>query len=150
MNLKTGACQEQALDAQRNVEFPTFNAAFTGRRTRFGYLCDQREDVVLQWPGLRKYDLDSGQMLSAWGDDAQHSGYSEPWFGAADPPQSEDHGYLIAFQWNAATQRQTLDVFDARDLAPGPVAQVLIPRHVPTGFHGCWIAAHRITGWAAR
>ena len=105
---------------------------------------------MLQWPGLRKYDLDSGQMLSAWGDDAQHSGYSEPWFGAADPPQSEDHGYLIAFQWNAATQRQTLDVFDARDLSPGPVAQVLIPRHVPTGFHGCWIAAHRITGWAAR
>ncbi|TDP61637.1 carotenoid oxygenase family protein [Roseateles toxinivorans] len=150
MNLKTGQTQEQPLDAERNVEFPTFNAALAGRRTRFGYLCDQREDVVLQWPGIRKYDLDSGEMLSAWSDDREHSWYSEPWFAAADEPQSEDHGYVIAFQWNAATRQQTLDIFDARDLSRGPVAQVALPRHIPTGFHGCWIAASRIAGWGAR
>ena len=45
---------------------------------------------------------------------------------------------------NAAEQRQTLDIFDARDLGAGPVAQVLIPRHIPTGFHGCWFAASRL------
>ena len=148
MNLATGACDEQALDADRNVEFPTCNSALTGRPTRYGYLCDQREDVVLQWPGIRKYDLGSGQMLGAWSEDAEHSWYSEPWFAAADQPQAEDHGYLIAFQWHARLQRQTLDVFDARNLGRGPVAQVAVPRHIPTGFHGCWIAAHRITHWS--
>ncbi len=150
MNLKTGETQEQALDAERNVEFPGFNAAYTGRRTRYGYLSDQREDVILQWPGIRKYDLDSGEMLSAWSDDREHSWYSEPWFAAADDPLSEDRGYVIAFQWNAALARQTLDVFDARDLSRGPVAQLAIPRHIPVGFHGCWIAASRIAGWAER
>ena len=147
MNLTTGQVQEQALDAVRNVEFPSCNSALTGRRTRYGYLADQREDVILQWPGLRKYDLDSGEMLSAWSDDPEHSWYSEPWFAAADSPRAEDHGYLVAFQWLASARRQTLDVFDARDLSAGPVAQVLLPRHVPVGFHGCWIAAPRIAGW---
>ena len=147
MNLATGQTDEQALDLQRNVEFPTCNGALTGRRTRFGYLADQLENVVLQWPGIRKYDLDSGAMLSAWSEDAHNSWYSEPWFAAADRPQAEDHGYLIAFQWNQSTQRQTLDVFDARDLSQGPAAQVLIPRHIPTGFHGCWMAASRIANW---
>jgi carotenoid cleavage dioxygenase len=27
------------------------------------------------------------------------------------------------------------------------VAQVAIPRHIPTGFHGCWMAAPRIAHW---
>jgi carotenoid cleavage dioxygenase len=147
MNLKTGATEERCLDAERNVEFPTYNAALTGRRTRYGYLIDHHPTAILQWNGIRKYDLDTGTSLSAWTDDVEHSWYSEPWFAAADDPQSEDHGYVIAFQFNAATQRETLDIFDARDLGQGPVAQVAIPRHIPTGFHGCWIAARRIAGW---
>ena len=147
MNLRTGETQERPLDPERNVEFPSINSALTGRPTRYGYLSDQREDVILQWPGIRKYDLESGAMLSAWSDDAQHSWYSEPWFAPADNAISEDHGYLVAFQWNDATKQQTIDVFDARDLNRGPVAQVLLPRHVPTGFHACWIAASRITNW---
>lgn len=147
MNLKTGTVEEQCLDAEHNVEFPSCNAALTGRHTRFGYLSDQHAVSPLQWNGIRKYDLDTGEFLSAWTDDAEHSWYSEPWFAAADAAQSEDHGYIIAFQFNDATRRQTLDIFDARDLNPGPLAQVEIPRHIPTGFHGCWIGAPRVAGW---
>lgn len=148
MNVTTGAKEERCLDPLRNVEFPTHNAARTGRRTRFGYLADQHHSRILQWNGIRKYDLDTGESLSAWTDDVEHSGYSEPWFAAADQAQSEDHGYLIAFQFNVKTKKQTLDLFDALDLDRGPVAQVAIPRHIPTGFHGCWIAARRIAGWS--
>ena len=147
MNLSTGAAEERCLDAEHNLEFPTFNAALTGRRTRFGYLADQHAQSILQWNGLRKVDLDRGTTLSAWTDSAEHSWYSEPWFAAADRPQSEDHGYLIAFQFHAMQQRSTLDIFDARDLGRGPLAQALLPRHVPVGFHGCWIGADRITHW---
>jgi carotenoid cleavage dioxygenase len=149
MNLKTGEGEERCLDAGRNVEFPSYNSALTGRRTRYGYLVDHSDHVTLQWNGIRKYDLDTGASLSAWTDDAQASWYSEPWFAAADRPRGEDHGYVIAFQFNAKTRRETLDIFDARDLGRGPVAQVAIPRHIPTGFHGCWMAAHRIPQWAA-
>ena len=148
MNLKTGAVAEQCLDAEHNVEFPSCNASLIGRRTRYGYLTDQHPSSVLQWNGIRKCDLDTGVSLSAWTDSVEHSWYSEPWFAAADHPQAEDHGYLISFQFNAATKRQSLDIFDARDLSGGPVAQVEIPRHIPAGFHGCWIAAKQIADWS--
>ena len=149
MNLKTGSVKEQCLDAEHNVEFPSCNAALMGRRTRYGYLSDQHATSALQWNGIRKYDLETGRSLSAWTDDVDHSWYSEPWFAAADNAQSEDHGYVIAFQFNAATKRETLDIFDARDLSTGPVAQISIPRHIPTGFHGCWVSAQRVARWNA-
>jgi carotenoid cleavage dioxygenase len=144
MNLKTGETQERELDGQRNVEFPTYNSARTGRFTRYGYLVDHSEVNTLQWAGIRKYDITTGECLSAWSDSLEHSWYSEPWFAAANNPQSEDHGYVIAFQWHDQLQRQTLDIFDARDLNQGPVAQVAMPVRIPLGFHGCWMAAHRM------
>jgi carotenoid cleavage dioxygenase len=32
-------------------------------------------------------------------------------------------------------------VLDARDVEAGPVASVTLPRRVPFGFHGNWMAA---------
>ena len=148
MNLDTGHADEAPLDDGHNLEFPCINAALSGQRTRFAWLADQDQRRILQWSGLRKLCLDSGRTLSAWSDSPEHSWYSEPAFAAADGPESEDHGYLISFQFDAQTRRQTLDVFDARDLSPGPIAQMLLPRHVPVGFHGCWIGAPRIDGWS--
>ncbi len=144
MNLKTGDTAEHVLNDHFNAEFPTCNARRTGRRTRYGYLVDHSDTVTLQWAGVRKFDLETGADLGGWRDDPQHSWYSEPWFAEADSPQSEDHGYVIAFQWNDALKRQTLDIFDARDLARGPVAQVELPQRLPTGFHACWIEQDRL------
>jgi carotenoid cleavage dioxygenase len=144
MNMKTGETAEHVLNTQHNAEFPSYNGRLTGRKTRFGYLVDHSETVTLQWAGVRKFDLDTGADLGGWSDDAQHSWYSEPWFAEADAPQAEDDGYLISFQWNDALQRQTLDIFDARDLACGPVAQVELPQRLPAGFHACWIERDRL------
>lgn len=144
MNLDTGEAEECCLDPQHNLEFPTVNHAQVGRPTRYGYLADQCEGEVLQFPGLRKCDLATGATLSAWRDHPSACWYAEPCFARAEGAQAEDEGYLLAFQWNAALQRQTLDIFDARDLSRGPVAQLGIPQHVPLGFHGCWMAASRL------
>ncbi|MBP6852527.1 MAG: carotenoid oxygenase family protein [Rhodoferax sp.] len=144
MNMTTGETDEHVLNPHLNAEFPSYNGRLTGRKTRFGYLVDHSETVTLQWSGIRKFDLDTGADLGAWSDDPQHSWYSEPWFAEADAPQAEDHGYVVVFQWNAALQRQTLDIFDARDIARGPVAQVALPQRLPAGFHACWIEKDRL------
>ena len=141
MELQTA---ERLLNGDHNAEFPTYNGRLTGRKTRYGYLVDHHDTTILQWSGVRKYDLATGQDLGGWSDDPQHSWYSEPWFAEADNPGSEDDGYVVAFQWNEALKRQTLDVFDAQDLAQGPIAQVELPHRVPTGFHACWIEADRL------
>ena len=144
MNVKTGATAEHVLNTQHNAEFPSYNGRLTGRKTRFGYLVDHSETVTLQWGGIRKFDLDTGADLGGWSDDADNSWYSEPWFAEADSPQTEDHGYVVTFQWNHALQRQSLDIFDARDIARGPVAQVELPQRLPAGFHACWIEKDRL------
>ena len=144
MQVKTGETAEHVLNAKYNAEFPSCNGRLTGRKTRFGYLVDHSETVTLQWSGVRKFDLDTGADLGGWSDDPQHSWYSEPWFAEADAPQAEDHGYVISFQWNDARKRQTLDVFDARNIGQGPVAQVELPQRLPAGFHACWIKKDRL------
>ena len=144
MQVKTGETAEHVLNAKYNAEFPSCNGRMTGRKTRFGYLVDHSETVTLQWSGVRKFDLDTGADLGGWSDDPQHSWYSEPWFAEADAPQAEDHGYVISFQWNDARKRQTLDVFDARNIGQGPLAQVELPQRLPAGFHACWIEKDRL------
>jgi len=144
MNVKTGETEERLLNGNYNAEFPTYNGRLTGRKTRFGYLVDHSDTVTLQWSGVRKFDLETGQDLGGWSDDDKHSWYSEPWFAEADKPQSEDDGFVIAFQWNDALQRQTLDIFDARNIAQGPVTQVELPQRLPSGFHACWIEKDRL------
>ena len=144
MNLTTGETVEHILNDKYNAEFPSINARKTGRKTQFGYLVDHSDTTTLQWSGVRKFELTTGADLGGWSDDAQHSWYSEPWFAEADAPQAEDDGYVIAFQWNNAAQLQTLDIFDAHDLAKGPIAQVELPQRLPVGFHACWIEKDRL------
>lgn len=148
MDLASGATREYPLDAERNVEFPSCNGQLAGRPTRYGYLADQHDGVVLQWPGLAKYDLVSGARLSQWSSEPAHSWYSEPWFAPADAATAEDDGYLVAFRLDARDMRCTLEVLDARDLGRGPLAVLDLPGQVPVGFHACWIRAADIPAWA--
>jgi len=143
MNLKTGATREECLDAEHNVEFPTYNSRLTGRYTRWGYLVDHDPDI-LRWTGIRKYDTDTGECVAAWSDGHDCCWYSEPWFAPADNPRSEDHGYVVSFVWNDRERTQQLQVFDALDIGKGPVARVGMPHRIPPGFHACWMKPEQI------
>jgi len=148
MNLKTGESHEECLNEKRNVEFPGYNAALTGRKTEWGYLVDHHL-TEMRWTGIRKMNLDTGESAGAWSDDHDHCWYTEPWFAPADDAKSEDHGYVIAFCWNDKTRVQELQIFDAQQIEDGPVARITLPRAVPAGFHGCWMKPNQIDGWAA-
>lgn len=147
MNVKTGESSEECLDPDNNVEFPGFDSTLTGRKTRWGYLVEHHPHGV-RWTGIRKYDTDTGICVGKWSDGHEVSWYSEPWFAPADNQQSEDHGYVVAFHWNAASEQQQLQVFDALDLSKGPVARVTIPTRIPSGFHACWMRTDQIVSAA--
>lgn len=146
MNLQTGEAREQCLNDSLNVEFPGINLRFQGRKSRWGYLVDH-DPNTLHWTGLRKFDLDTGICTSAWTDDAVNAWYSEPWFAPRvgahidAQTQAEDDGYIVVFCWNQATKIQEIQVFDAHDLNTGPLARIMLPVRVPSGFHACWIQA---------
>ena len=52
----------------------------------------------------------------------------------------EGDGWLTAVVYRGAEDRSDLLVFEARDVAKGPVAIAHMPRRVPFGFHGSWMA----------
>jgi carotenoid cleavage dioxygenase-like enzyme len=143
MSLVTGECSERCLDAEHNVEFPSYDAGKTGRYTQYAYLVDH-DPQILRWSGVCKYNTETGERLSAWTDDEAHCWYSEPWFAPADDQQREDHGYLVVFVWNDKAKTQELQVFDAADLSTGPIARVHMPRRIPPGFHACWMPSAQI------
>jgi carotenoid cleavage dioxygenase len=37
-------------------------------------------------------------------------------------------------------------VLDARDIAAGPAARILLPHRISSGTHACWAGAHEISG----
>ncbi|WP_405135201.1 carotenoid oxygenase family protein [Nocardia sp. NBC_01388] len=49
-------------------------------------------------------------------------------------------GYLMTYVYDAATDRSDLVILGATDLSAPPVASVHLPRRVPYGFHGSWLA----------
>ena len=146
MNLKTGEAFEECLNAEYNCEFPTYDTALTGVKSKYAYLVDHNPKT-LHWTGIRKFDTDTGESLGNWTDGHADSWYSEPWFAPADNQKSEDHGYVISFVWNTKTKQQQLQIFDALDISKGPVARVKIPPHIPAGFHACWMKPGQIDGW---
>ena len=58
---------------------------------------------------------------------------------SADAPEGD--GYLLAVAYLGQENKGELQVFDALDIAAGPIARARVPRRVPYGFHGNWLAA---------
>ncbi len=50
----------------------------------------------------------------------------------------EDDGYLITYAWDGKEQKSSLLIFDAKNIAQGPISRSAIPTNVPFGLHGCF------------
>jgi carotenoid cleavage dioxygenase-like enzyme len=123
----SGAAREEQLD-DRVIEFPTFNEDRLGRTSRFLYTVS-RDAVV-------KYDTVTGAGRVR--DLGARPG--EAVFVPASGARSEDDGWLLSIVTDHAGEGSELLVLDAADL--DHVASVRLPRRVPEGFHGSWIADH--------
>ena len=146
-NLKTGMTTEAPIDAELNLEFPTVNNGFMGQPSQYAYLALQTLEQP-QFLGLAKVNTGSG-VRQLWRG-APTDYFSEAPFAPADHATSEDHGYLLSFVWRAAEQRTELQIFDARELARGPVTRIHVPARVPAGFHATWMRPGHIASYAAR
>ena len=54
------------------------------------------------------------------------------------PNAAEGDGWLLSVVYRAQTDTSDLAVFDAQDVAKGPIGVASLPRRVPFGFHGNW------------
>ena len=94
-----------------------------------------------------KYNNDTGQSTQ-WD-------YGEGVFGSeavfapkpgADRRSAEDDGYVVTLVTNSKDATSHCLVFDATDIAQGPIASVAMPHRVPVGFHATWAAGEDLYG----
>ena len=143
LDLERGTVKEEQLD-DLLCEFPRMDNRRLGRRTRYSYHQCFAPASTLLFEGVVKYDVESGaRTVHAW---PEGSYGGETVFAPRAGGSEEDDGWLITFVVDEHSGASELHVLDARHMEAGPVARVLIPRRVPTGYHAWWVSAEELAG----
>ncbi len=139
VDLAAGKVREEPL-TDRSGDFPRINDAWATQRARYGYLGDavRWDEVPAQFTGLAKYDLHTGDVVVHRYGDRFEAG--EPVFAAHPDRSGEDDGWILQFVYDRETESSDLVIHDARDIEGEPTARVHLPRRVPFGAHGNWMA----------
>lgn len=133
VNLNTGTVSERQLD-DRPVEFPRIDDRLAGLPARYS--------VSVGDAALVRYDLDTGEAVEHRFGNAGAGGPGEAVFiPSPDGPAGETNGWYLAYVYDASRNGSDLVILDAGDFGGEPVASIELPRRVPYGFHGNWIAA---------
>jgi carotenoid cleavage dioxygenase len=131
---KGGQVKEQRLD-ERGQEFPRHDERLVGRPYRYGYTAQIQRGLVLN--ALLKHDLRDGKS------ERHHEGgarfFMEPIFVPRTPDAAEDDGYVMAYVYDAETDKGDVVILHAQDFAGEPLATIHLPSRVPFGFHGNWL-----------
>jgi carotenoid cleavage dioxygenase len=130
--------EETQLD-ERTIEFPKVDDRRTGQPHNTVYALATHGTLASGvFTELLKYDLKSGSVESQ---DFGGLGLpSEFTMVSAGPDAADDEGWLLGFVYDRARGASDLVIFDAQNIAGDPVAKIALPRRVPQGFHGSWIA----------
>jgi len=132
-------------------EFPRIDDRFAGKAYRHGWQITY--DFARPYDGpagpfagvinsITHYDLTTGQEQSWWcGPD---SAFQEPAFIPRSPDAPEGDGWLIALIDNHITNYSELCLFDALDVAKGPIARACLPFRLRQGLHGNWVPADKL------
>ena len=136
-NMKTGAVSERQID-DRGTEFPRVPDSLVGLQNRYGYCLSMGDGGVGESGANVKYDLANGGSAEIHNYPTGHFP-GEPSFVPAAGATNEDDGYLMTYVYAGDTDTSYLVILDASNVSADPIAEIHIPRRVPTGFHGTWI-----------
>jgi carotenoid cleavage dioxygenase len=136
IDLKNLSYQHKCLSADLIVEFPNYNLDYCGQRYRFAYLLAKKPNTSGGFNLLIKYNLVNNKFIyTDFGTDAE---IGEATFIASNNCQNEDDGYLVLFVYCKSSDCSDFIVLSAKDMQE--IARVKLPRRVPLGLHGSWIA----------
>ncbi len=123
-------------------EFPQCDPRHVGRAYRHGWYasCDGQAKSQLR-ENENYYNVIGHYDHKTKAEDRYSCGQalvSEPIFVPASDSAAEGEGYVLAVSTSFETRTSSLDIFDAQQVANGPVAKVHLSHRVPAGFHGGW------------
>jgi carotenoid cleavage dioxygenase len=140
------------------AEFPRIDDRFAGRKHRHGWMLemDMRRPVELRGGSaggllmncLFHKDLATGAEQHWWCGPV--SSLQEPCFIPRSKQAPEGDGWIVQICNRLDEHRSDLLLFDALDIAKGPIATIDIPIQMRFGLHGNWVNAADIGLKAAR
>ena len=123
------------------LEFGIINKQFAGKAYRYAYSAVPKPGWFL-FTGLVKHDMDS---LESWAIDFGAGRYRrEAPFAPRVGATEEDDGYLVTYVTDMVEDRSECVIYDARKLADGPVARIILPGRISSGTHATWANADAI------
>jgi carotenoid cleavage dioxygenase-like enzyme/predicted NAD/FAD-binding protein len=132
----TGAMTSTTLVAD-GCEFPTMDDRFKTHQQKHGYLPSTTHSG-LSFNTIVHYDFEAMSGADQWW--AGPTGFvSEAVFTPRAPDAPEGDGFLFAEVWDISTDKSTLVILDAMNVAAGPICSVPLPRRVPFDFHGTMV-----------
>lgn len=121
-------------------EFPRFDERYAGQAYRHGWFAGQTgKPGDFRTNAIAHIDVVTG-VRSTWAAPAGDA-VSEPIFTPASDDAPEGVGWLTAVVYRGQEGVSEFVVFDAQNVAAGPIATARLPRRVPFGFHGNWVGA---------
>ncbi|XP_073010812.1 9-cis-epoxycarotenoid dioxygenase NCED1, chloroplastic-like [Typha latifolia] len=146
INLRTGILTRTPL-SPGNFEFGVIHPGYMGRRNRYAYV--GVADPMPKISGVVKLDFSiagKGDCVVARRDFGHHCFGGQPFFVPEskeqdeDEDEDEDEGYLVSYVHNEASGESRFVVMDASSPDLEIVAELLLPRRVPYGFHGLFLS----------
>lgn len=131
----TNAIRQQPLDDMAG-EFPRLDERRAGLSYRHGYFAaNSRGEEKILFDSIAHIDLKTGKRTTHVFADGMPG---EPVFVPRSADAAEGDGYLVTSVYRPSLDRSDLAVFEAADVAKGPIGVAELPRRVPFGFHGNW------------
>ena len=118
------------------AEFPRVAPAVVGRRNRYVYTLGVSSTGPGAWRLRRVVKRDLERGTSEAFDYGAGVIAEEHVFVPRRNPRSEDDGWLVGPYLDYVRERSGIAVFDARQVADGPVARGWLAYPLPLGFHG--------------
>ena len=143
LNMVTGAVKEERL-SQTVSEFGMLNASYGGRKNRYVYAALSQPAWFL-FNGMVRHDTLTGTE--------QVYRYEEGVFGSetAVAPRvgstGEDDGYVVTITSDMNADASYAVVFDATDIAKGPVCKLRLPERISSGTHSTWAPGDSLRDW---
>jgi carotenoid cleavage dioxygenase-like enzyme len=134
----TNRAMREPLD-DLNSEMPRFDERLAGLPYRHGwYMANIGSKNPLVHNAIAHLDLKTGKRAQRVLDRGDAAG--EPVFVPRSASAPEGDGYIIALVYRAATNTSELMILNAQDIAGEPAAVLKVPRRVPAGAHGNFVA----------
>ena len=147
LNMRTGQVKEGPL-SDTITEFGMINNNIAGKPYTYAYSAIPNEGMFL-FEGVIKHNVQTGHMESYRLPEgtfcsetvfAPRTGSNAGINGAA-----EDNGYLVTFTMDVVNDQSHCMVFDAQNVANGPVASIELPERICSGTHSYWADASTLT-----